>query len=153
MLQVHGEGLGILEGATSSSPTAKRKGKQVVDDVDDVLDETPLVMCTRTRKKARQLVSPYTELKSSASVISSTKRPSVTGCDDEDNIVYYAPIDKLEKADRTTIENFRLCKGAEPGTVGVTRAQVFQVLQDEHIHSAVSSTSHNTFSIFSWQKK
>ena len=142
-----------MEGATTSAPTAMRKGKQVVDDADDFVDDTPLVMCKRTRKKARQLVSPYTELKSSTSIISSTKRPSVTGCDNEDTIVYYAPIDKLEKADRTIIDNFRLCKGAEPGTMGVTRAQVFQVLQDEHIHSSVSSTFHNTFSIFSWPKK
>lgn len=142
-----------MEGATASAPTAKRKGKEVVDDADDFVDDTPLVMCKRTRKKARQLVSPYTELKSSASIISSTKSPSVSGCDNEDSIVYYAPLEKLEKADRTIIDNFRLCKGAEPGTVGVTRAQVFQVLQDEHIHSAVSSTSHNTFNIFSWPKK
>ena len=141
-----------MKGATSSAPLAKRKGKQVVDDVYDVLDNTSL-MYRRTKKKARQPVNPYTELKSSACIISSTKRPFATSCDNKDNVVYYAPIDKLEKADRTIIDNFRLCKGAEPGTMGVTRAQVFQVLQDEHIHSSVSSTFHNTFSIFSWPKK
>ena len=150
MLQVQGEGFENVEGTTASAPTAKRKGKEVVD---DFVDDTSLLMCKRTRKKVRQLVSPYTELKSSTCIISSTKSPSVSGCDNEDSIVYYAPLEKLEKADRTIIDNFRLRKGAEPGTVGVTRAQVFQVLQDEHIHSAVSSTSHNTFSIFSWQKK
>lgn len=77
-------------------------------------------MCKRKKKKARQLVSPYTKLKSSACIISSTEMPSMTNYDNKENIVYYSIIDKLEEMDMTTIDSFRLCEGIEHQTRKIT---------------------------------
>lgn len=80
------------EVASSCHLRQKERGSKwlTLNNGDNFVEGTPLVH-RRTKKKARQLVSPFTELKSSTYVISPIETPPVTNYDNEDKRCVLCP--------------------------------------------------------------